>query len=112
MRAADLVAAVGVFLLLASSPASAGETIRGYVTQIAIGQDGIRVWIAPEKGVKGRGDVVFDSADPMARYKVDLARDSIKRRLPVKVHLNERGIVTSFVLRVYPSTKQKGDAHE
>jgi hypothetical protein len=112
MRTAGLVsAAVGVFLLAGSS-ASASETIRGYVTQIAIGQDGIRVWIAPEKGVKGRGDVIFDSADPMARYKVDLARDSLKRRLPVKVYLNERGIVTSFVLRVYPSTKQKGDGHE
>ena len=109
-RAATLALAIGTAQVALAAPSFAGETLRGYVTQIAAGRDGVRVWVAPEKGIKGRGDVLFDVADPLVKYMVALARDSLKLRLPVKVKLSAEGVVQSFVLRVYPSKKQKVEA--
>jgi hypothetical protein len=109
MKASCFAAAAAVIAL--ALPAVADEVIRGYVTQIEVNSatNEVRIWLAHEKGVKGRGDLPLDPADPMLRYKLDLARDSLKLRLPMKVALNARGMVASLILRVYPSSKQRSN---
>ena len=96
--------------LAAALPAAAQEApIRGYVTQIEANSaaNELRIWVAPEKGSKGLVELSLDMADPLLIHKLTLARDSLKRRLPVKILLNAKGQVSSFFLRYYPSKRQR-----
>src|SRR5438067_12535350 len=100
--------AAALAAMLAASPARAEETLRGYVTQIEVNSatSEVRIWLAPEKGMKGMKAVEIDASDPLLRFKIDLARDSLTKRFPIKVRVNDRNLATAVVLRVYPSSKQ------
>ncbi len=93
-----------------AAPAAA-DTMRGYVTQIEINSavNEVKIWVAPEKGIKGPRDVQLDVQDTWLKHKLALARDSLLKRLPVKLQVNDKGIVTSFALRYYPSSRQLSD---
>jgi hypothetical protein len=97
-----------VTALTIALPVSAEEIIRGYVTQIEVNSavKEIRVWVAPERRMKGSRDLLLDPADPMLRHQIELARVALDRRLPVKLHLDANRKIASFILRRYPSTRQ------
>jgi hypothetical protein len=102
------VAVAALAAVLAAPAAHADETIRGYVTQVEVNAASkeIRVWVAPERKMKGSRDLQLDVSDPFVAHILAMARDALARRLPVKVRLSEKRVISSFFLRRYPSRRQ------
>jgi hypothetical protein len=107
VRGAGVCAMVMLLFSLSSAPrASAEESsayLKGYVTMIDISteRNNARLWVAIEKGVKGNQEAIIDGNDRMFRFKLDLAREALRKQLPVKVWV-EKGVVGRFALRLYP----------